>query len=157
MKTNLPLNPVKAIRVWLFLALLFMLNLACGGSQSSPTKSSGGPILVVIGEDLSGTFTKFTPITKEDLSAICDAISRSGLGGTVALFGIGTATPQGYITCKLNPLEKKKDNPTVHETVQWNDRKKIILQNNTAAIEIFLSRSDFKQKKTAVYRPQRLL
>jgi hypothetical protein len=54
------------------------------------------PILLIIGEDLSGSYEGFVKFKEENLKNLCEKITQSGRGGAVAVFGIGDPTPRGY-------------------------------------------------------------
>ncbi|MBK8194071.1 MAG: hypothetical protein IPK76_12985 [Lewinellaceae bacterium] len=62
------------------------------------------PVMVIIGEDLSGSFSQELSLTTADVQAICDVISSSGRGGQVVVGAIGDQNPKGYVNCDIKPL-----------------------------------------------------
>jgi hypothetical protein len=59
------------------------------------------PILLIIGEDLSGSYEGFVKFNEENLKDLCKKITQSGRGGAVAVFGIGDPTPHSYEYYKI--------------------------------------------------------
>lgn len=95
--------------------------------------------LIVIGEDLSQTFQNFTPITVEDLEAICNTFQKNKTGGKILLFGIGSSTPKGYVTCIIKPQIAPDKTKTVSQQYRDNAKNQAIIEKNQASIDAFLA------------------
>lgn len=97
--------------------------------------------LIVIGEDLSGTFSNFTPLEVEDLEAVCQTMQQKKRGGKIILIGIGSTTPKGHITCKIIPLHEVNRAKPVHEQLKAKKQNENIKAKNDQAIEAFLEKA----------------
>lgn len=97
------------------------------------------PNLVIIGEDLSGTFDKFPPTTENDLRNLCNAVAKSKSGGKVYFIGIGSSTPKGYAYCVIKPLKEidRHDPPSRQRYMKIYNQN--VAKKNDDEIEKFLA------------------
>jgi hypothetical protein len=129
------LFPRKA-SIIILLPLLFLFQ-AC-----NPTPPEVEPVqnhLIVIGEDLSQTFRNFTPITIEDLEAICNTFQKNKVGGKILLFGIGSSTPKGYVSCIIKPQIALDKTKTVSQQYREKAKNQAIVEKNRESIDAFLA------------------
>lgn len=133
-----PYRRFFSFRFW-FLFVLPFLFARCQCNSGTQIKLTASPNLVIIGEDLSGTFQNFPPTTEEDLRRLCKAVKRSAGGGKVYFIGIGTSSPKGYVSCTIRP--KKKVNKKDPASIQFdtNNYNKKIEQKNETEIETFVN------------------
>jgi len=95
-------------------------------------------ILLIVGEDLSGTFTGFAQITDGHLKKICDQVSINKGGGKVVFIGIGSTTPIGYATCTILPLIENSDDATVSEKIKNKKSNEKKSQKNKVETDRFI-------------------
>jgi hypothetical protein len=87
----------------LLIPLFFLINPSC---SSDKEKHEPEPNLVIIGEDLSGTFDQFPATTETDLRDLCKALETTKDGGKVYFIGIGISDPKGYAHCTIRPKKE---------------------------------------------------
>lgn len=134
----------------LFGLLLTGFITSCDGCVQPPPPPPP-PNLVIIGEDLSGTYDKFPATTTEDLTNLCNLIAKMAAGGELCFMGIGNQTPKGYANCKIKPLKYVDPSSTVSEQSRvrkWNER---IKDQNKKSISDFIEKSSeiLEQKNQA--------
>ncbi|MBX2928342.1 MAG: hypothetical protein KF852_10945 [Saprospiraceae bacterium] len=95
------------------------------------------PLKIIIGEDLSMSFSKFSPIRPEDIEAICRTVAKSGRGGEVIVGAVGNQDAKGYITCELKPLPQAPKGGTISTVAYCRNLAKKIDEENEQAIQTF--------------------
>lgn len=139
MKIIMPLriSCIAVIYIFGLAIILSILNSGCD-SVDNKDKPNPEPNLVIVGEDLSGTFKDFPKTTEEDLRALCNAVGKSKWGGRVYLIGIGNSTPKGYVFCLIKRLKEIPPDATPSEIFDVRSYNKKIQKVNTQKIDEFL-------------------
>ncbi|MCB9316447.1 MAG: hypothetical protein H6574_24900 [Lewinellaceae bacterium] len=141
----------QAARIgWARLAGLLPLLVFLGfGCTPDKQEARTPPNLVIIGEDLSGTFAAFPETTEEDLRALCIAISKTKSGGKVYFIGIGSSTPKGYAYCTIHPPKSIPPGATPSTVKRIKHQNVVIARQNAAASDQFLvsAAGIFQQRK----------
>lgn len=149
-KTSTPFcTPLRTRAFHIFLLFLVFFSSDC----DTPPPPVHAPYLVILGEDLSGTFTEFPAITQDVLADICKSVTHSGAGGAVYCIGIGSSTPKGYASCIIDAFPPRPRNATVSILNNWKHEVQEIKQRNQDAIDRFTNQaiqaiSDKKQPYT---------
>lgn len=136
-----------SMRVVMFIAIIALLG--CGGKGDKPESKGSAEEkdaflsrpghLVIIGEDLSGTFSDFPPTTEDNLKSLCEGLSKSKDGGKVYFIGIGNASPKGYAVCEIRPIHPIDSGATVSLIKKTKTQNLGIKKRNKENIEQFLA------------------
>ena len=113
--------------------------------QTQDCVTQDNPLIVIIGEDLSSSFTKTNggvPIQVPDIAKICRHVAKTGRGGQITLGAVGDRTPKGYITCDLKPLPQTPAGAVISTDVKCKRLAQKVKAENEAAIQDFLSQCD---------------
>jgi len=119
-----------------------LLMLVCSACKTDPPPPLPPPQLVIIGEDLSGTYVKHPETTTEDMIRLCNALGRSEAGGKVYLIGIGNSTPKGYAFCEIKPLDKIDKSAVAHEKRNLKIKNAEIKKHNKLVIDEFIEKAE---------------
>lgn len=137
-KQSSVLFPLCHFNAYTFPLTLILLIAFSGCSSGKQDDRIAEPNLVVIGEDLSGTFDQFPETTEDDLRNLCKALEASPGGGKIYFIGIGSSTPKGYAYCTIKPTKEvnRNDPPAVQRKIKIYN-KNIAIKNENE-IEAFL-------------------
>lgn len=125
---------IPNVMVWILISAILLGQCEC----PPKTEKKESPHLIIIGEDLSGTFDQFPQTTEDDLRELCDSLAKSKTGGKVYFIGIGNATPKGYAVCEIKPILKVNKSKPVSDQLKMKRRNKKIKEKNAAATEQFV-------------------
>lgn len=136
MKVN---SPSLMHFLFLFFATVFLIRCGDGGPDGEINQP---PILLVYGEDLSGSVGTIVRTNLNDLAAICKAVSETGSGGIVVFMRIADSTENGYEVCLIDSLVKPNDGYTLADELEIKQKNDVIKGKNEQEITTFLSKCD---------------
>lgn len=93
--------------------------------------------MVVIGEDLSGSFARELSLQVETIQSICEIISKNGRGGKVVVGTVGDPTPKGYVICEIKPLPRAPKHATLAGIAFCKKEASKTMAENASAIDAF--------------------
>ncbi|MFN0214918.1 MAG: hypothetical protein ACKVT2_11735 [Saprospiraceae bacterium] len=135
---------MKALSIfaWLrFGAFVVCFSIFFGCNDCKVPPQSHSPILLIIGEDLSGTFEGYYPLTELHLERSCEAIQNHVLGGTIVLCGIGLPDNMGWEMCALEPIKIASDDIAVGKKIKIKTENKSIISKNASEIRAFIEKA----------------
>ena len=103
-----------------FLAFVSTLLTTSLGIEGCAIAGSGisikKPTLLILGTDISGTFSNYEKLPPQYLNEICQGIAESGGGGCVAAYPIGNPNDSAFVRCKILPKKAIDEN---YSTGTW--------------------------------------
>lgn len=144
-----PFFPVYGyIKIYVFFLTIILLSVSSGCRSDKEIDQKSEPNLVIIGEDLSGTFDQFPETTEEDLRNLCKVLETTRDGGKVYFIGIGSSTPKGYAYCTIRPKKvvDRKDPPYLQQKAKIYNKK--LERINIQQVDAFISNAStiFQQR-----------
>lgn len=101
------------------------------------------PVILVVGEDLSQTFSENAYLQKNHVEMLCKSMLKYSGGGKIILIGIGNTTPKGHLSCVFSPQQVvNKKNPTPSEKRRNQKINAGIIKNNQEKVTYFLEEVD---------------
>ncbi|MFZ4634299.1 MAG: hypothetical protein ACOYNO_08855 [Saprospiraceae bacterium] len=67
------------------------------------------PIQIIIGEDVSGSFTKFKHIEPSQIERLCDILGQKNRGAQITFIAVGNHNPSGFVSCSIDIVPEKED------------------------------------------------
>lgn len=131
MKKGLP------ARFIFYTALLCLGNWKCNNEPSAVATPE--PVLLIVGEDLSGTFKDSYSTTVDHLRELCQILSEKGRGGTIYLINIGNPSRKNQLFCTLKAVAPVPKNLTASRAIDAKKKYERAISENQQEIDKFLT------------------
>ncbi len=135
-------NNLKKIAQWLIGLSLFIAFLSACAQKEDVATTTLKPkqTLLMIGSDVSNTFSEFAKLPPQYLYDLCQNISQSGNGGVVAVCAIGRPDAAAYLRCPILPIKAIDRNALLRTQAEQAEDAKRIAEVNQKQIRGFIRR-----------------
>jgi hypothetical protein len=132
------------VRIGFILLCFGLIISACDHSSTDlGGNTTVSPVVLVVGEDLSQTFSQNDYLQKKHVEMLCKSMLKYSGGGKIILIGIGNTTPQGHLSCIFSPQQVvNKKNPTPSEKRKNQKINAEIIKDNQEKVTYFLEEVD---------------
>ncbi len=102
--------------------------------------SKSKPVLIILGTDISGTFSNYEKLPPQYLNEICQGIAESGCGGLVAAYPIGNPTDSAFVRCKILPKQSVDGTAPYGKQAKQAQEGKKVKPVNQKVIQTFIEK-----------------
>lgn len=136
-------SPLKPFRLALlnFAGLTSLVLLMLEGCTEPPREALRLGLVVVVGPDISKTFTGYDQLDTAQLRSLCQAALQSGREVVVALKPIGNPNDLPFLRCELKAVSAVDPRQTLSQKASMNAQRQEVMRWNAQVIELFLQRS----------------